>query len=338
MNFERRTRTFFSSLVAMLFVVVGVIGGGTSAEAARPTTAAEINANPEAFERVEVELTGKVIRQIDDDDYEFEDSTGKIRVDIQPDVPVPPIDVEMTITGIFLAPEVNVFSWVAKETGPGIPDEVVPATIGEINANPAGFDGKAVEVTGLVAAKKDGDDYLFADTTGEIDIDIQAGVPAPTVDTVITVVGIYFQPEIKVYAWTPEGGGTVPPPNSGPTPPAPGKVLAGGRVCFEVTGSPGDTALVNLTPVQADGRGFGLLVSSDIRVVPTASNVNFAPGSKDPNVAAAPIGADGKVCFANNSTAAVHLVADHLGSIERDSYTNATPSGAPDRKIDTRTS
>jgi hypothetical protein len=54
-------------------------------------------------------------------------------------------------------------------------------------------------------------------------------------------------------------------------------------------------------------------------------------------VAAAPIGADGKVCFANNSTAAVHVIADHLGSIEKDSYTNATSSGAPDRKIDTRT-
>ena len=37
-----------------------------------------------------------------------------------------------------------------------------------------------------------------------------------------------------------------------------------GRVCFAVAGSPGDAAVVNLTPVEADGGGYGLLVSSDV--------------------------------------------------------------------------
>ncbi len=44
------------------------------------------------------------------------------------------------------------------------------------------------------------------------------------------------------------------------------------------------------------------------------------------------------LCACEAHARTVDLVADHLGSIERDSYTNATPSGAPDRKIDTRTS
>ena len=116
------------------------------------------------------------------------------------------------------------------------------------------------------------------------------------------------------------------------------KVAPSSRVCFAVAGSPGDVALVNLTPVQADGVGFGLLISSDVAVPPEASNVNFSSGSVDPNVAAAPIGADGKVCFANNSSAATHIIADDLGSVAKSVYTPATASGAPNRKIDTRSS
>ena len=67
-----------------------------------------------------------------------------------------------------------------------------------------------------------------------------------------------------------------------------------------------------------------------------ASNVNFGIGTVDPNVAVAKIGADGMVCFSNSKHTNVHLVADHLGTIPADSYTPATASGAPDRKVDTR--
>ena len=117
------------------------------------------------------------------------------------------------------------------------------------------------------------------------------------------------------------GGGVVPPR---------------GRVCFAVAGSPGDVALVNLTPVLAGGAGNGQLVSSDVSVVPVASNVNFVAGSVDPNVAVAPIGADGEVCFVNSEHTTVHLVADHLGTIAAAEFTSATLTGAPDRRIDTR--
>jgi hypothetical protein len=122
----------------------------------------------------------------------------------------------------------------------------------------------------------------------------------------------------------------------------PGQVIADGmvgpssRLCFTVAGSPGDAALVNLTPVLATGFGDGQLISSDVATPPAASNVNFGPGTVDPNVAVAKIGADGKVCFANSKHSSVHLVADHLGTIPGASYAPATASGAPDRKVDTR--
>jgi hypothetical protein len=113
------------------------------------------------------------------------------------------------------------------------------------------------------------------------------------------------------------------------------RLAPGARQCFSVEGSPGDVALVNLTPVQATGRGYGLLVSSNVTGVPDASNVNFDVGTTDPNVAAATIGADGRVCYLN-SEASTHLIADHLGTIDADAYTAAQTTGAPLRNLDTR--
>ena len=113
-------------------------------------------------------------------------------------------------------------------------------------------------------------------------------------------------------------------------------VAPSGRLCLSVAGSPGDVAVVNLTPVNAAGFGNGQLVSSDVASPPVASNVNFRPGSFDPNVALAPIGADGRVCFVNSVHASVDLVADHLGTIDAAAFTLASGSGAPLRVVDTR--
>jgi hypothetical protein len=110
----------------------------------------------------------------------------------------------------------------------------------------------------------------------------------------------------------------------------------GARVCFTVAGATGDVAVVNLTPVVANGPGFGLLVSSDIAQPPVASNVNFGPGSIDPNVAFAPIGRDGRVCFVNSNNSQVDLVADHLGTIAIESFTPANADATPKRTVDTR--
>ena len=95
-------------------------------------------------------------------------------------------------------------------------------------------------------------------------------------------------------------------------------------MCFGVAGNPGDAAIVNLTPVRAQGFGHGLLTSSSITTPPNASNVNYAPGTTDPNVAIAAIGTDGQVCYHNANLAAVDLIADHLGTIDADAYTPAT--------------
>ena len=128
-------------------------------------------------------------------------------------------------------------------------------------------------------------------------------------------------PDRKVDTRIGQGGGAVGP---------------SGRLCFEVAGAPGDVAVVNLTPVEAAGAGSGQLVSSDIVNAPVASNVNFGPGTVDPNVALSRIGADGKVCYVNSVHTTVHLIADHLGTVAGSVYTPATPSGAPERKVDTR--
>ena len=109
-----------------------------------------------------------------------------------------------------------------------------------------------------------------------------------------------------------------------------------GRLCFAVAGSPGDAAVVNLTPVLAQGSGDGLLISSDVASPPAASNVNYSSGSVDPNVAIVPIGSDGKVCYVNSTHTNVHLVADHLGTISASVYRTATSSGVPNRVADTR--
>ena len=121
-----------------------------------------------------------------------------------------------------------------------------------------------------------------------------------------------------------------------PSPAGADSVGPGARTCFDVAGSPGDAAVVNLTPVGALASGSGQLVSSDVSAPPVYSNVNFGPGTVDPNIAVSAIGADGQTCFVNNSPARTGIVADHLGTIAASSYTQATPSGAPARVVDTR--
>ncbi|HWL41295.1 MAG TPA: hypothetical protein VNQ73_00025, partial [Ilumatobacter sp.] len=116
-----------------------------------------------------------------------------------------------------------------------------------------------------------------------------------------------------------------------------GWIGPGERRCFTVAGSPGDAALVNLTPVEAAGAGNGKLVGSDISNPPAASNVNFSPNSVDPNVAVVSIGIDNQVCYVNSHHTSIHLVADHLGTVAANAYQRATSSGAPKRTLDTRT-
>ena len=54
---------------------------------------------------------------------------------------------------------------------------------------------------------------------------------------------------------------------SGPLPEPPHAVNRGGRVCTSVSGGTGGGAIVNLTPVEAPGPGFGLLVTLPVLAV-----------------------------------------------------------------------
>ena len=120
--------------------------------------------------------------------------------------------------------------------------------------------------------------------------------------------------------------------------PASAAITPSGQLCFDINANPGDAAIVNLTPVLATGYGFGQLISSDVKnTPPNASNTNFNTGTIDPNVAITPIGTDGQVCYQNSPDSSVDLIADHLGTINANAYTPATTTGAPDRRVDTRT-
>lgn len=110
----------------------------------------------------------------------------------------------------------------------------------------------------------------------------------------------------------------------------------GGRACTPVAGDPYDVAMVNITPVEATGRGNGLLVASFVDDPPLAANVNYSVGSIDPNVALAPIGNDGEVCFVNADLASVHVVLDHIGTIDADHF-DWWGIASPVRVLDTRT-
>jgi hypothetical protein len=107
-----------------------------------------------------------------------------------------------------------------------------------------------------------------------------------------------------------------------------------GRLCFTAAAPPGHVALVNLTPVNATAPGSGVLISSDNVTAPTASNVNFAPGTVDPNIAAAVVGGDRRVCFVNHSGASVDLVADQL--LAMPAAAGEVPADGPRRLADTR--
>jgi hypothetical protein len=117
-------------------------------------------------------------------------------------------------------------------------------------------------------------------------------------------------------------------------------VPPGGSVCPGAVGEPGAVAVLNLTPVEATAAGFGAVRASDAPSnnslgVQAVSNVNFRPGSVDPNVALASIGSDHRVCFDNSPHASIHLVADQMGVMPASAYQPAAATGAK-RLVDTR--
>ena len=101
-------------------------------------------------------------------------------------------------------------------------------------------------------------------------------------------------------------------------------------------GIPADvTAVVlNVTVTEPTAAGF-VTVYGDGSPRPSTSNVNFVKGQTVPNQVIAPVGADGKVDFYNDSTGSTDLIADVAGY-----FTQTASSGysalAPYRLVDTR--
>lgn len=106
------------------------------------------------------------------------------------------------------------------------------------------------------------------------------------------------------------------------------------RFCVGVKGDPGDFVGLNVTPVFAATPGFGTIHSSD-DPAGTTSNVNFTPGSVDPNVAFARIGTDGRICFTNSEHGSVHLIIDQMIVGDASVFSSPTTDGAI-RLADTR--
>jgi hypothetical protein len=77
-----------------------------------------------------------------------------------------------------------------------------------------------------------------------------------------------------------------------------------------------------------------VLHSSDDQAGAT-SNVNFGPGTVDPNVAFVKIGADGKICFTNSAHANVDVILDEMIVGNAAAFRAPTGEGAT-RLVDTR--
>jgi hypothetical protein len=109
--------------------------------------------------------------------------------------------------------------------------------------------------------------------------------------------------------------------------------------CLTAVGAePGDFVGVNITPVQATGRGYGTMHSSDTGAGST-SNVNYDVGTINPGHAIVKVGADGRICYTNGPTARAHVIIDQLTSAPTDpatpTFTDPTADGAT-RLMNTR--
>jgi hypothetical protein len=111
---------------------------------------------------------------------------------------------------------------------------------------------------------------------------------------------------------------------------------ANSTLCVAAVGAtPGSHVLLNVIAVGAVTPGFATVHSSDVAAGAT-SNVNFGPGTVDPNVAFAKVGTDGRVCITNSEHGPVDVVIDEFVVATAGTFTDPTLLGAV-RLADTRT-
>lgn len=110
------------------------------------------------------------------------------------------------------------------------------------------------------------------------------------------------------------------------------RLSAGSEVCFVSGALPGESVVLNVTPVDAVGAGFGTVTVSgeDWRA---SSNVNFVAGAANPNLVIKEPGGDGRLCY--TADVGSHVLVDVLGFASFGSRPGAAGGGA-DRVIDTR--
>jgi hypothetical protein len=109
-------------------------------------------------------------------------------------------------------------------------------------------------------------------------------------------------------------------------------------LCLSVgEGSPGDTAVINITNTDVTGPGYGALRSSGARSIPTRSvaaqfsSVNFDVGETNPNLAFVTIGSDGRICY-DSDGGTTNVILDLAATISAANLNTIEP----ERLIDTR--
>ncbi|MFC6705033.1 S53 family peptidase [Flexivirga alba] len=94
------------------------------------------------------------------------------------------------------------------------------------------------------------------------------------------------------------------------------------------------SVVVNLTVTAPTGTGF-LTAYPSLQTRPTASNLNFTPGTIRSDLAVVPIGSNGRISIYNGSDGSVQLVADVSAYNSTAAGSKLTPT-APVRVLDTR--
>ena len=122
-------------------------------------------------------------------------------------------------------------------------------------------------------------------------------------------------------------------------------IVEGENRVVQITGQGGlpdniAAVVLNVTATQPTGPSFLTIYPSDVIAMPTASNLNFAPGQTIPNLVVATIGAGGRVTVFNH-IGSVHVLFDVEGWISTPQTTAGTAGLfrplTPARLMDTRT-
>lgn len=223
--------------------------------------------------------------------------------------------VALQVTGRGGVPTMNVGAVVLNLT------VLFPTQVGRIIAYPAGTTRPTVANLSFAAGDLHrGPVIVPVGANGMVDL---ANVSAGTVHLVADVFA-YVRSGVPASAGT---YGSVKPTRILDTRSGLGapKVAVGtGRsVSFRVTGRAAvpttnvSAAVLMVTAVAPSGSG-AIIAWGDGRARPVVSSLRFTPGQNATELVVVPVGADGKVALANNSSRALHLVADVAGYLRSD--------------------